>query len=729
MGNYGADPRQYDDTELTVQAYLNFGAILVVLFLTNILRRRQNILKNEIDQKNLTPPDFTVYAMNLPIDKTQEEVTQWLKDYEQENDLQIVKVNYCYDIKETVKACRELDKWQKMKNYVIHYRKVKCKEHNVTEDEAREKGIDIDPPRVDYDYCCIKETFPTFDEICVKVKELEADLQALKKEMEVGTEKDLYVGKAFITVEKQSQATKLAKDFKMHPLIRAVFFVYYRILKCKVTKFERRFWEGKRVILERAAEPADVYWENISVTDAQRFFKTLITYSITAIMLGATFGLYFSLNLLKEHLEERAEDSSSSSDLWLLRLVTFGTSLIVVLINTVLRLAIRMLSSFEKHSTHTKFHLSVAFKLTIATFINTALLPLFTRLEVEKWFEPGGLSITIFYNTLSVAFVGPLLRIFAVGYFIKLYKMWKEKRKGENSKMTQRQANALFEGPVMDIATWYSTTGLLFCLICLYTPIVPILPLIGMAGVLLQYWIEKYLLLRRYQVPEATGSAMANFYANLLPYGLLLYGIGNHVFLDELSDGKNKHGQVAMWFMVGYILLPVRIILNIFTDKVNRDDEPSYSRVRLNFIQDYDRSNPMTANEAKTQFLRDLKANQNDDDDDEEDKQELDEELNKLEQGDKFSAVLDYGKLFKGLEHKGFNKFSRRSKRAGYKGKDRRKTGLNLFMLKGQHMAQKGGKGKRKKKNPFNKGLGSLIKRNAKKTTGSKLIYFYCISN
>ena len=121
-----------------------------ILILTNVLRRRQLILEKRIDEQNLTPPDFTVYVMNLPQDKTEQETIAWFKEYDPELDIQ--KINYCYDIKEIVKKLRELDKWQKMKNYVEFYRQKKCKELGLSEKEAREQGHEIDPPRVDYDY-------------------------------------------------------------------------------------------------------------------------------------------------------------------------------------------------------------------------------------------------------------------------------------------------------------------------------------------------------------------------------------------------------------------------------------------------------------------------------------------------------------------------------------------------------------------------------------------------
>jgi hypothetical protein len=429
------------------------------------------------------------------------------------------------------------------------------------------------------------------------------DIEELRKHMDVTSKKDLFVGKAFLTLETQGDAQKLVKKFEMHTFIRAFFFIYYKILKCKKTKLERRFWDGKHIIIERAAEPGDVYWENLSVSQSQRFVKSLITYSITVVLLGIVFGIYFSLGQLKIYLEDESEKESEEGEtnifIWYVRIVNFGTSILAIIVNSILNWLIRLLSSFEKHMTYTRYHLSVAFKLMTATFINIALLPLFINLDKEDWFKNGGLATSIFFNVISVSFVSPILEFINFSYFLKKISVWREMRKGIESKLTQREANELFEGPKLDMATTYSKTGLLFLLVCLYTPILPILPLLALVGVFIQYWVEKYLLLRRYSVPEAMGSEMAKFYSSLIPYGMLLYAISNFIFLNELSDGKNDHGQWSLWFMIGYLILPVRIILNMFTDSIERDDSFKYSQEWLKFIHDYDRNNPMTSVKAK----------------------------------------------------------------------------------------------------------------------------------
>lgn len=56
--------------------------------------------------------------------------------------------------------------------------------------------------------------------------------------------------------------------------------------------------------------------------------------------------------------------------------------------------------------------------------------------------------------------------------------MWSEERKGENSRLTQRQANALFEGPPLDMAQRYANTMLLFAMTVFYVYPLPVMPIL-----------------------------------------------------------------------------------------------------------------------------------------------------------------------------------------------------------------------------------------------------------
>jgi len=48
---------------------------------------------------------------------------------------------------------------------------------------------------------------------------------------------------------------------------------------------------------ERAPEPSDVYWENLSITSIQRLFRVCGTYFFTTLIIGACFGIIYGINL------------------------------------------------------------------------------------------------------------------------------------------------------------------------------------------------------------------------------------------------------------------------------------------------------------------------------------------------------------------------------------------------------------------------------------------------
>jgi len=79
-------------------------------------------------------------------------------------------------------------------------------------------------------------------------------------------------------------------------------------------------------------------------------------------------------------------------------------SIVIVAINQLLGKIVRTLSVKEKHETYTAYNLSVAFKLTFARFINTAIVPCIVNIKVGQWFREGGLVSDIFSIMISLSF-------------------------------------------------------------------------------------------------------------------------------------------------------------------------------------------------------------------------------------------------------------------------------------------------------------------------------------
>lgn len=66
--------------------------------------------------------------------------------------------------------------------------------------------------------------------------------------------------------------------------------------------------------------------------------------------------------------------------------------------------------------------MSVAFKLAIARFINTAIVPTVVNASVTDWFTSAGLVSDYFTIMVGVAFTTPILYVLDVTVLITRYK-------------------------------------------------------------------------------------------------------------------------------------------------------------------------------------------------------------------------------------------------------------------------------------------------------------------
>lgn len=175
---------------------------------------------------------------------------------------------------------------------------------------------------------------------------------------------------------------------------------------------------------ERAPEPTDVYWENLNVPILERIFRIFLTYFATFILILICFWIIYGLNVAKVNLKKKEEANEGSINKNSLRFLSFLCAFVIIAINKMLNTVVRNLSVKEKQETYTAYNLSVAFKLALARFINTAIVPVIINQATDRWFVDGGLVSDIFSIMISIAFVDPILSFFDTMYYLKLLKRW-----------------------------------------------------------------------------------------------------------------------------------------------------------------------------------------------------------------------------------------------------------------------------------------------------------------
>lgn len=156
-----------------------------------------------------------------------------------------------------------------------------------------------------------------------------------------------------------------------------------------------------------------------------------MTYTATVLLIGICFAIIYGINVAKERANDLKDVNPST-----LRGLSILCSIIIVIVNQALRTVVRQLSIKERHETYTAYNLSVAFKLTLARFVNSSIVPIVVNVAVNRWFVDGGLVSDVFYIMLSISFLDPILYFFDTGYFIRMLIRYAEKKKGVNSLMT-----------------------------------------------------------------------------------------------------------------------------------------------------------------------------------------------------------------------------------------------------------------------------------------------------
>lgn len=150
----------------------------------------------------------------------------------------------------------------------------------------------------------------------------------------------------------------------------------------------------------------------------------------------------------------------------------------------------------------------------------------------------------------------------------------------------------------------YSLVLKTLCLTAFYTPLSGLYIPISMFGLLLTYWVDKHLLLRRYQEPPLLSPVINQVLSSYLDYIPLCLALGGIVFKFFTASLRDLPYDLSL----DYIVLAISCInfiipslsLNKCLFKVDEDvsNHQLYNEARLYFNCEYDRTNPLTKKKA-----------------------------------------------------------------------------------------------------------------------------------
>mmetsp|Transcript_33747 Transcript_33747/g.52097 ORF Transcript_33747/g.52097 Transcript_33747/m.52097 type:complete len:370 (+) Transcript_33747:1480-2589(+) len=331
-------------------------------------------------------------------------------------------------------------------------------------------------------------------------------------------------------------------------------------------------------------------------------------------------------------MEDMAKKDTEASfeEMGLAQFISALASIIVVTVNTLLIYVIRRFSIYEHHETQTKMNVSVAIKLTIARFLNSSVILVLTNKDTTTWFDGGDLvyDATILIGLMT--FQQPFMYLFNIPGWIKWVKIKIEQGKGEDCTLTQREANVMCEGPPIDVANNVANFMNLVMTCVFYCPIIPQAIPLACLGCFLNYWVFKFMLLRKHKMPDMFSELMAAFFANFMPWIILTWAIAYFVFLSKIrndyealfqSTVKDLQGltpeeakeyivttaienspMIALGFVIFCLILPIRTCISKCVDEDEAlQNHKEYLDLVTTFPTDYDKENPLT---IKTGHMR-----------------------------------------------------------------------------------------------------------------------------
>ena len=176
----------------------------------------------------------------------------------------------------------------------------------------------------------------------------------------------------------------------------------------------------------------------------------------------------------------------------------------------------------------TNFYLSYSKKLTLFSFINSALIPFFVDRDSSK-----GHAILIdnmLMKFLVNDFVTPLMWTINFSCVKKKYRQYLIEREGENTYYNQKELNELYELQNMNVAARYSYIAKTLLMTFLFIPIFPLGLGISLLGFIFAYWIEKYNFANMYKNPEKLDKQIAEYYSNYFILIFYAYYLGDSFF-------------------------------------------------------------------------------------------------------------------------------------------------------------------------------------------------------
>lgn len=157
--------------------------------------------------------------------------------------------------------------------------------------------------------CCMCKKTETVEDLKNTIKENKHLIKDYMEEINDLSSNEYFNGVVFATFKDYQDLNKYLGVFPKS-FIGSVFTFFHYILAnflcCCVysDKKKRMLRRAHSLIVERAPEPEDVLWENLQYSSTSRFFRMILVYFISLILIGIGFGIILGFNYFQLYADE-----------------------------------------------------------------------------------------------------------------------------------------------------------------------------------------------------------------------------------------------------------------------------------------------------------------------------------------------------------------------------------------------------------------------------------------
>lgn len=549
---------------------------------------------------------YTIMVQNLPKDVSKEEVSSYFANLTKQR---VMKVNFAYNVEQYQenfnRKLRNCSKIQENQEKIQMYQGIQLRKE-ASDQEDLNKGL----IQMDFEEIVLTLQHET-ENLLRENQELDEALQRFELLCE-GSQSPEFTGTAFVTFNSQLPV-KVLKDQWGVTYKRNLQFLLLGRWSNPYLRFKKR-----TVLIHTAPDPTDIIWENLDFSFARDFFNYILLYFVSAIILVLSFYIQFWVvtfvfKLRKETEIEIAKTYATNS--LLVKMTALGISSLVTMFNALLRIFVYWFSYYQKYYSYTKLNQSYINVYIFLVFFNSAFMPYLINTFCYDKSTNEQLIWDIHLILLTNAFSTPVYKICDPFALYRRLKRCVILCQGNSCHLTQHEVNRWFEGQMFDIAENYAYVTRTLFLCTWYASVAPLGLIFGMVGLVFNYWLDKYFLLRVTAFPQSQSEDIIKKIIDnleLLPY---LYIFGTIEYNQRIIISYNLIEFIWAFVFYGLTSFSMTILLVIYIlfykPKIMSKNlsELKYEDARFMFFTEYDRVNPLTENQGNQEWIAFIQQN------------------------------------------------------------------------------------------------------------------------